>query len=71
MEGFGIIFLIVIAIIIYNSAYASGKREGSRKGYGVGFDRGRRSKSKSGCVVILMIVAGITTAASVAFAYLQ
>jgi hypothetical protein len=53
----GTIFVIVVILVIigwiYNAGHKSGKREGSRKGYGVGFDRGRRSKS--GCLVVLFV----------------
>jgi hypothetical protein len=42
--------LLVIAVLcvmswVWSQAYKEGKRIGSRKGYGVGFDRGRRSRT--------------------------
>lgn len=69
MEGL-LIVVIIIVILFASQAYAAGKREGSRKGYGVGFDRGRRSKNQSGCLVFLM-VGGLMAAASVAVACFQ
>jgi hypothetical protein len=63
-----LIILIVLALLgswVYNAGHASGKRVGSRKGYGVGFDRGRRSKGQNGCLVII-IAAGVTIAAATA-----
>lgn len=60
MEGIlGVV--VVLAVIglaynwIYNAGHRSGKREGSRKGYGVGFDRGRRSRGQGGCLSVLLI----------------
>lgn len=54
--------LIGIAIWLYDMAYQSGKREGSRKGYGVGFDHGRRSRTQSGCMIIVVVAALIAIA---------
>lgn len=71
----GIVVLIVILAIagwLYSSGHKAGKREGSRKGYGVGFDRGRRSrKNQSGCMIVIVVVGLIASAASVALAYLH
>ena len=66
--------LVVMAIVAgiawygWSTAYASGKRAGSRKGYGVGYDRGRRSKNRNGCLVVL-VAAGVLAAAGAALAY--
>lgn len=56
METIGFIVLIIVALAIWNAAYKSGKREGSRKGYGVGFNRGRRSKPSTGCLVLFLVL---------------
>ena len=57
-----VVIVVILAIVgwVYAVGHKAGKREGSRKGYGVGFDRGRRTRSKSGC---LIIVAGLALAA--------
>ena len=59
MEVVGLLILVVIVVAVYKSAFAAGNRRGSRKGYGVGFDRGRRGRGASGCLV--MAVAGIVS----------
>lgn len=48
-----LVVIVVVLLLVWGAAHRQGKREGSRKGYGVGFDRGRRSKGKNGCLVIL------------------
>lgn len=66
-----LVIMAIVAVIVWygwSTAYASGKRAGSRKGYGVGYDRGSRSKNQSGCLVVL-VAAGVLAAASVALAY--
>jgi len=50
-----IVGVVLLIVWIYNAGYKGGKREGSRKGFGVGFDRGRRSKGGQGCLVVLMV----------------
>jgi hypothetical protein len=68
MDAGTIIVIVVILVIvgwIYNAGHKSGKREGSIKVYGVGFDRGRRSKGQSGCLVVLLVL-GLALAASAA-----
>ena len=58
-----IIFIGVLVAIAY-IIYKSGKREGSRKGYGVGFDRGRKSKGQSGCLLVIIFL--LSTSAALA-----
>ena len=60
------IIVVGIVLVIFGSIFNAGKREGSRKGYGVGFDRGRRSKS--GCLVIIATTGFAVAAASAALA---
>lgn len=66
------VVLVVILLFfvgwIYGTGHKAGKREGSRKGYGVGFDRGRRSKS-SGCLVAIAAIIVAMATASAALAY--
>ena len=73
MEYLVVFALIIVALFIYNAAYRAGKREGSRKGYGVGFDRGRRSRGNDGCpLTVLFFVAVaflVTTAVGSVFAW--
>ena len=64
-----LVVVVIVAAIgawIYSSGHKSGKREGSRKGYGVGFDRGKKSRGNgSGCLLVLAagIMAAVGTAA--------
>lgn len=51
MELIGVIVAVCVIGWIWSAAFASGKRLGSRKAYGVGFDRGRRSRGRSGCFI--------------------
>ncbi len=70
MESTLVVLLLIgaVGVWIWYAGHKSGKREGSRKGYGVGFDRGRRSRS-SGCL-LLVIAGGFALAAvTVALAY--
>jgi hypothetical protein len=63
-----IVVVLVIAAWIYNAGHKSGKRLGSRKGYGVGFDRGKRSRGQKGCLVIIVICGLLAAATSTATA---
>ncbi len=63
----GIVGLLVLAFVlfaIYNAGFKSGKQLGSRKGYGVGFDRGRRGRNSSGCLVFVLAGLGAVVAAA-------
>lgn len=65
MELFWLIVIVVIVIVVYNTAHRAGKRLGSRKAYGVGYARGKRSKSQSGCVVVLLATIAVGAAGAV------
>ena len=60
------IVVIIILLLIAGAIFKAGKRLGSRKGYGVGFARGRRSKS--GCLVVVMAAGLALAGATVAVA---
>lgn len=64
MDFFWMLLFVAIVFFVYKSAFAAGNRLGSSKGYGVGFDRGRRGRGASGCLVI--VTAGIASLAVVA-----
>lgn len=68
MEALGFIVLLVIAYVVWQAAFQSGKRIGSRKGYGVGFDRGSRSRKQSGCLVVVAALLVLGCAASLVVA---
>lgn len=61
-----IIVLLLIVYAIHNEGFKAGKRLGSRKGYGVGYDRGRRSKS--GCLVVVVAACLALAGATIAVA---
>lgn len=67
-----LILILAVAGWLYNSGHKAGKREGSRKGYGVGFDRGSRSKKKqSGCMIVIVLGGLFASATTVALTYLH
>lgn len=65
MDSLLLLAVIIVAGYLVNEAYKSGKREGSRKGYGVGFDRGRKSKSE-GCLLLVLVTGLAISAGGVA-----
>jgi hypothetical protein len=65
----GIGVFLVITGWIYNAGHKTGKREGSRKGYGVGLDRGRRTRGQAGCLTIFLVFGLLLAITAVALAY--
>jgi len=57
----------VLLYFAYTRGYKSGNRTGSRKGYGVGRQHERRSRSKSGCMVVLAVLFALATTSLVVF----
>jgi hypothetical protein len=58
VEFVGFLILVGVVIWIASAAFNAGKHEGSRKAYGVGFERGRRSRAKaqSGCLLVVVLI---------------